>query len=434
MRFLVESGTYRIDNVGDLAMLRRTALAVAGRFPGASIGVVTERPGAMMAVLGDVPGVRPVAASAWFLAHAVPVPRALERTAIAGRLRWRGRLLAGRFPRLARAGKRRDARLTAEQRAGADRFYDEVAAADAVVAAGGGYVTDDFSEHAGKVLATLNLAQGLGRPTAMFGQGLGPVSRHDLAWHGGRVMRRLDLLAVREPDGCPAVAADLGVPAGRVVMTGDDAVPLAAAVPVPPIRERCRVGVNVRLATSSDFPAGALPAIRGAVSSFAESRGADLLPLVVRTAESPENDVDAAALAFGTSGDALDRARSVRTPADATGDVARCRVVVTGAYHNAVFALAMGIPVVGLSRSAYYDAKLAGVARAFGTLGIGMTLLNADDADLGAKLSADLARLWDAAPSLADPLRASAAQQSAAGDAAYARFFDRVAASARGAA
>jgi polysaccharide pyruvyl transferase WcaK-like protein len=52
-----------------------------------------------------------------------------------------------------------------------------VRAADVVVAAGGDYVTDTFRGHRTGVLGPLSPAQRLGNPTAMFGQGVGPIGQ-----------------------------------------------------------------------------------------------------------------------------------------------------------------------------------------------------------------------------------------------------------------
>ncbi|MFI6772593.1 polysaccharide pyruvyl transferase family protein [Nocardia sp. NPDC050412] len=43
------------------------------------------------------------------------------------------------------------------------------------------------------------------------------------------------------------------------------------------------------------------------------------------------------------------------TPVDVFRQVGRCRVLVTNAYHLAVFALSQGIPAVGITASEYYD-------------------------------------------------------------------------------
>jgi polysaccharide pyruvyl transferase WcaK-like protein len=420
MHFLIESGTYAIDNVGDIAMLQRTVWRLREAYPDATLSVVTEQPERLTRVL---PGVCPVAASPWFRMPVFPVPRRWEYTALTGRIRWREKLLAGWLPRVARAGKRYNPWARESERDAADRFYQAVNAADAVVAAGGGYINDHFYEHAWKVFATLSLAQGLGKPTAMFSIGLGPVSRPELVYHGGAVLRRVCVLALRESQRGPDEARKLGVPAAKVMVTGDDAVAVAAAQPVPPAQERDAIGVNLRMSVEAAVPDAAAPCMRDAVCDVAERVGARLVPLVVRTAQSPENDVDAVQRLFGPEIVNQHQPGSIYSPQQALARMAACRVVVTGAYHNAVFALAMGIPVVGLYRSAYYQSKLEGVAAAFG---IGMQALALEDPELRENLIKALTRLWDDAPALSGPLKQAAAEQIAMSDDAYARFFDEV--------
>ena len=300
------------------------------------------------------------------------------------------------------------------------RFYDEVAGADAVVASGGGYLNDDYHEHAWKVLATLNLAQGMAKPTAMFGIGLGPVSRAELLWHGAAVLRRLELITLRESELSPVDAARLGISADRVLVTGDDAIAVARDQPLR--QNRSAIGINVRLSHSSRVPAEALPVVRAALIDAARRHEAKLVALAISTVDSPNSDVDAAGRIFGDAVD-LTRARAMRSPQEAFAELARCKVVVTGAYHNAVFALAMGIPVVGLSSSAYYEAKLGGVARQFG---VGMRVLSLDRPDLREALSAAIRDAWEQASVVEQQLREAGLRQADASDAAYQRFFARV--------
>jgi polysaccharide pyruvyl transferase WcaK-like protein len=415
MRFLLESGTYQIDNVGDIAMLQTTVQRLRKRFAGCEIAVVTEQPERLTNVLPDV---EPVEAGPWFRLRVTPVPKALEWKRLTRRIRWKEMLLAGHYPKLARLGKRLDYWATPEERDAAMRFYDEVTKADAVLAAGGGYVNDFYHEHAWKVFATLNLAQGLGKPTAMFGIGLGPVSREDLKQHGGHVLRRLDALTLRESDLGPSIAKQLSVHGAAV--TGDDAIYLAAQTPLA--ADRQSLGVNLRLAGDAEVPAAGGNATRAAIAEVAAARDAIPLPTIIRTDLSPDNDVDAAARLV-TDAAALDAARRVRSPADAFARLATCRVVITGAYHNAVFALSMGVPVVGLYKSDYYAAKLGGVARQFG---VGMTTLPLDAIDLRERIVAEATRLWDEADDLQAPLRDAAAEQVARADAAYHAFFAKV--------
>ena len=46
-------------------------------------------------------------------------------------------------------------------------------------------------------------------------------------------------------------------------------------------------------------------------------------------------------------------------------NVSACRMVVTGSYHAAVFALSQGIPALTISKSAYYDSKFNGLGDMF---------------------------------------------------------------------
>ena len=73
-----------------------------------------------------------------------------------------------------------------------------VRAADLVVASGGGYTTDTWWWHAAGVLSLLSLAQRLGKPTAMFGQGIGPISRRALGVQARAVLPRLAVVGLRE--------------------------------------------------------------------------------------------------------------------------------------------------------------------------------------------------------------------------------------------
>ena len=77
-------------------------------------------------------------------------------------------------------------------------------------------------------------------------------------------------------------------------------------------------------------------------------------------------------------------ADEVVTPLGVVEHISRCRAVVTGSYHAAVFALAQGIPAVGLTGSAYYDAKFAGLADQFG--GSGLWIVRLDQDELPARL------------------------------------------------
>ena len=100
---------------------------------------------------------------------------------------------------------------------------------------------------------------------------------------------------------------------------------------------------------------------------------------------------------------------------------ALCRVVVTGAYHAAVFALAQGIPVVALAKSAYFSSKLLGLEDQFGE-GCQTILLN--EPDLPQRLCSAIERAWQNADELREPLQTAALRQIELSRRSYERVKD----------
>jgi hypothetical protein len=153
--------------------------------------------------------------------------------------------------------------------------------------------------------------------------------------------------------------------------------------------------------------------VTGAVlAELAAERGATLRPVTVSLYQ---HEADATALRHmtGVDGDAPD------SPADSIEQAGRCRVVVAGSYHSAVFALGQGVPVVALSATPYYDHKLEGLADLFPG---GCTVLPAGERELPERLAAAVREAWDAAQELRPALLASAEGQIAEARDAYERF------------
>lgn len=83
-------------------------------------------------------------------------------------------------------------------------------------------------------------------------------------------------------------------------------------------------------------------------------------------------------------------------------------MIVTGAYHVAVFALSQGISVVGLSSSRYYDDKFAGLNSMFGT---GIETVRLDEDGMPDRLRAVIGRTWTDAPDVRSGLLTRAEHQ-----------------------
>jgi colanic acid/amylovoran biosynthesis protein len=405
-------------------MLQAAVARLRALWPDREIDVLTQDSQRLARL---VPDTRPVAWSGrkvWLTDQELfgrthhAVPRALA--AVARRTR-------RRLPRLYQSvlvGKRRVRNIST---ADVEGFVTAVDSAAAVVVAGAGGVTDHAARWAKPMLGLLEMAADRGIPTAMFGHGLGPLTDASLARRAAQVLPRLALLSLREGRSGPVIARRLGVPDDRILVTGDDAVGLAyAARPVLPGTE---LGITIRVSRSSGIEPEQVDRLRPILQQLAQERGVGILPIAITRVHRPVGQgepvgvdlPDAASNRRLLAGldDTTDGGASAETPAEVMAAIGRCRVVLTGAYHTAVFALAQGIPAVTLVNSRYFEDKMLGLADQFGA---GCVVLRLDDPALDQRLPAELAEMWGAAATLRAPLLAAAARQAQLADAAYERF------------
>jgi colanic acid/amylovoran biosynthesis protein len=105
-----------------------------------------------------------------------------------------------------------------------------------------------------------------------------------------------------------------------------------------------------------------------------------------------------------------------------------CRVVVTGSYHAGVFALAQGIPVVGLAKSDYYRDKFLGLADQFGT---GCESVFLTDPQWPGTLAAAIDKMWQLAEQARPQLLDAARRQVELSRAAYQHFRELISSQVR---
>jgi len=251
--------------------------------------------------------------------------------------------------------------------------------ADLIVAAGGGYLTDYFSDLAIERLRALLRAKRDGRRAVMVGQGLGPVTRRRLLRTAGATLPRLDALLVRESRSSPIWARARGAEA---VVTQDDALELAA-------RERPatlghHLGVSLHVAQYTRLHELLAAPLQAALAHVA----APTIALPIRR----DHDARAARVIAAILGIPTIALPSTRALREAVG---ACRVVLSTTYHGAVFALAQGAAVVGVYGSSYYREKLVGLVADFPG---SMQALDARGASFAALLHDALAAAWQDAP------------------------------------
>jgi colanic acid/amylovoran biosynthesis protein len=200
-------------------------------------------------------------------------------------------------------------------------------------------------------------------------------------------------------------------------LTGDDAIePAYEARATSPGSE---VGVNLRIGARAGVDREAFVGIGSVLQQFARTRGAALvgLPITVPPSKSADSSTILEALEGGPGTD--ESLSDIDTPRKVMERVSRCRIVVTGAYHAAVFALAQGIPAVCLAKTEYFVDKFEGLAAQFGG---GLVILDPSTGDFPARLAFEMQKTWEAAMSWRAELLESAVRQIAASRKAYGRI------------
>jgi colanic acid/amylovoran biosynthesis protein len=132
-----------------------------------------------------------------------------------------------------------------------------------------------------------------------------------------------------------------------------------------------------------------------------------LIPLPIAIHLGTRDDLAIKQLLIGFD-ERSDGGESLDTPLKVIKQAARCRVVVTGAYHAAVFALAQGIPVIALAKSDYFAKKLLGLEDQFGE-GCQTVLLT--EPDLPRRLQSALEKAWQNAEKLREPIQTATLRQ-----------------------
>jgi polysaccharide pyruvyl transferase WcaK-like protein len=434
LRIIIDNGEYWLQNKGDLAMLDITVGRLRERWPASRIGVVTFNPPLLRAY---EPRAEPLAFSRdgwWGSTNLLRrLPGLVSPSIVAPVYRtWRE---ASEPPR--RVARRVRDRLVGARRlptpspaptsdSGSGRHYHRrprvpraVESASLVLALGGGYMADVDPSQAHRTFDLLERAIALGVPTAMVGQGLGPLEDPLLLARARQVLPSVDFIALREDRHGPALLEAVGVDPATTMVTGDDAVDLAyglrAADP------GSGIGVCLRVAPYSPVEAGAPPAIRGALQAVAAEVSTSLVPMAVSDYQS-EDCRATLPLTQGYS-DVVPMLGRYCSARDLASRVSACRIVVTGAYHVAVFALSQGIPVVGVSATRYYDHKFAGLEGMFGS---GVHAVALDPEGLEQRLAEAMLAAWESAPMVREPLLSSARRQIEASRAAYERVYELV--------
>jgi polysaccharide pyruvyl transferase WcaK-like protein len=443
MRILLDPGAHDQRNKGNVALLQVASRRLHLLWPNASIEVFSDAPHLLRLFCPDVYPVSPFGKDKWYENHAQYdqihqfIPKIVFRLLfeIRDEIRYHrmGRVLeklnekppfvltsenAEPESEFDNMDVRKDGNIVDVGTPISEIFRDM----DLFVASGGGYMCDSDKVTALAVLQRLDDAIKQNIPTVMVGQGMGPIRDFEFCQKASAILPKVGLILVRERSIAPALLESFGVDPQRIIVTGDDAVELAYEARSDELGNG--IGVNLRIARYTEVGLDHINSIKPILHASASKFNAILISLPIAHSQNIET-VDAWAIQQLLDG--YHHVRSGRLgyapPSDIIKRVSKCRLVVTGAFHPAVFALAQGIPVVCIAKSDEYVGKFSTLADMFG---IGCEVLRLDDTSFRGKFEKSIENAWYTANTIRSELLTASNRQIKMGQKAYRRIGELV--------
>lgn len=428
MRILFDQGVYDLRNKGNVALTQVAVRRVSRMWPQASLEVMTSAPQILRLYCPNANAASP---------EGQPYPQQLFRRIPLPILRlileareevWHRRpTLGGDLNSLLRSkgndnkpamGATSPNQLPAE--GDGLSAFDQVNGRNLLIATGAQYMSDACRDDALRVLDRLEAAHKLGIPTAMVGQGLGPFDDPELRARVCTVLPHVDLIFVRDRLSAPSLLDSLGVDPAQVIFTGDDAIELAYEA-----RAQTRgtaIGISLRIAHYTQVGTKHIEILRLVLQRAALKYKAKSVAIPISHSIHEQDDQVIHQVLRGQGNVSYGRWR-FDPPQEIVKTIGHCRIVVTGAFHTAVFALAQGIPAVGLARSSMYLGKFESLADQFGPA---CQIVALNDQNLQDKLARAIDTAWESAEECKPQLLAAAARQIELGQAAYRRLYELV--------
>jgi len=401
-------GVEEYGNMGDISMLQVAIDRLHELFPNARLEVLTDsaenlarfcpaavpldnRGRARWFSNGVLPGRYARFTPEWALKFLV----ALKRTI---RLQCPSLFRASLIRRLSRLNRFEDAESVAI-------FTRSLEKADLVLICGAGGFYDGCHGWNMDILDLIEASSQRNVPAVLLGQGFGPLTNHLVLRRAAKILPLADFITLRGGRGSLDLLRSLGISESKVETTGDEALELAYA---SRSRERGQaLGINIRFLASAWTDHNDVESIRPVLHEFARRHNVPLIPLPIAMHLGTRDDLAIKQLLIGFD-EQSDGGENLDTPLKVIKQAARCRVVVTGAYHAAVFALGQGIPVVALAKSDYFANKLLGLEDQFGE---GCQTILLTEPDLPARLQNAVEKAWQNADKLREPLQALTLKQ-----------------------
>lgn len=428
IRVVIENSEYWLRNNGDLAMMAVTIRRIRERWPNARIGVLTETPALLSAYFPDAQGITGHDTRPWAEPGRIELAAARLGSRMAGPAILLSTMTADRIQRKIRSTMCRLREVIGSRPTmlppDADGHIPDgcaaaVRSASLVLCLGGGYLTDADVIQTRRAMGLIDYARSHDVPVALVGQGFGPINDPALMARVAATLPHVGFFALRERVNGPGLLDQIGMPTDRTMVSGDDAIELAYAARTDSIGTK--LGFCLRVAGYSSVATGSQSTVGLVIRGLARDLGAGIAPLVI-SENGSEDRRSTLPLVRHAPGLVRPLGRFVH-PLAVARRVSTCRIVVTGAYHLAVFALSQGIPVVALSSTPYYDAKFVGLGDMFGG---GLELVDLNDPQLAQRLTSSIRSAWAQAADARSALRARARIQIDSSKEAFAHVFELV--------
>jgi polysaccharide pyruvyl transferase WcaK-like protein len=416
-------GVEEYGNMGDVAMLQAGVDRLHKLFPKACIEVLTDSAEDLARFCPVAKPLDNAGRALWF-ANGVLLGRFTDYIPkwVVDVLVWLKKRARSQFPGLVRtilvSRLKRKNRLTDAESVSA--FTRALGNADLLLLCGAGGFYDGCQAWNLDVLDILEAGIQRHVPVVMLGQGFGPLKDPLVLKRAAEVLPSVNLITLRGSPGSLDILRSLGVNESSVQTTGDEAVELAYEARIE--EGGYGLGINIRFAASADTDDHDIEAIRPVLHEFARRRGISLVPLPIAIQIYTRDDLAIKRLLLGLDNES-DGGNTLDSPLKVIRKAASCRVVVTGAYHAAVFALAQGIPVVALAKSAYFASKMLGLGSQFGE---GCQTIVLNEPELPQRLASAIERAWQSADRLREPLQEAALRQIESSRMSYERVRDLV--------
>ena len=428
MRILFDQSALDMRNKGNNALLETAMRRLGNIWPDASLEVITDSPRLLRRCYPNTSAINPNDLSHFqsrFDRYENLLPHSLWwllfelREGLLHRRYWRRNPLKQSIYSSVEKAKQ-PPHLILQTTTQKLELQDAISQFDLFIASGGGYMTDTDKPMLWRVFDWLEAAIARGIPTAMVGQGIGPIKDQQLLTRARRILPSVGFILYRNRRYGMPLLESLGVLPERMVHTGDDALEMTFNERLDSLGPG--IGVSLRVAHYTQVASDHIDATRVALQTAGRKYRAPLVSVPI-SSYYQESDITHINLLLVGSDQKYTSWRMLEMPLDVIRRTGKCRIMVTGTYHGAIFALGQGIPVVGVAKSDEYFDKLSELSDEFPS-GIQVLRLNADLFPNQLITAIDIA--WESAEAVRPTLLQAAIRQIEWGKAGYRRLYELV--------